>query len=121
VATPVKSAGGAPTVLSAELCRTLERRAGEWQCASASGSLAPGTLFFYTRVASKTNTTIEHRWYRNDRLHQAISLPVHANERSGYRTYSRMTVRADRAGDWRVELRTSDGTILREERFTVSP
>jgi hypothetical protein len=111
----------APTVISAELCRTLETRTGDWQCTPVRGSLQPGTVFFYTRVASPTEATIEHRWYRNERLHQAITLRVHANVRSGYRTFSRMTVRADRTGDWRVELRTAQGSILHEERFTVGP
>jgi hypothetical protein len=105
--------------VSAELCRTLDTRAGEWHCAPVNGVLQPGAVFFYTRVASPTDTTIEHRWYRNERLHQAVSLRVRANQRDGYRTYSRMTVSAERIGDWRVELRTVKGAVLRAEHFTV--
>ena len=42
----------------------------------------------------------------------------HSRQRgSGYRTFSRQTV--NDSGEWRVELRASDGTLLREERFTV--
>jgi hypothetical protein len=108
-----------PTLIDAGLCLTLDMSAGEWRCAPASGVLQPGALFFYTRVASPTDTTIEHRWYRNERLHQVVSLHVRANQRSGYRTYSRMTVSAERTGDWRVELRTAGGTILHEQRVTV--
>ena len=108
-----------PTLIDAGLCLTLDMSAGEWRCAPASGGLQPGTLFFYTRVASPADTTIEHRWYRNERLHQVVSLHVRANQRSGYRTYSRMTVSAERTGDWRVELRTAGGTILHEQRVTV--
>jgi len=53
-------------------------------------------------------------------LHQHVPLRVHANQRAGFRTYSRMTVTAERTRDWRVELRSADGTLLHEERFTVS-
>jgi hypothetical protein len=45
-------------------------------------------------------------------------LSIQANG-AGYRTYSRTTIAPERAGDWRVELRTEDGRMLREERFTV--
>ena len=38
---------------------------------------------------------------------------------AGYRTFSRRTMSAALAGQWRVELRTNDGQLLREERFTV--
>ena len=62
---------------------------------------------------------MEHRWYRNDRLHQAVKLAVRANPGSGYRTYSRAVIPPDRAGDWRVELRAADGTLLKEERLVV--
>jgi len=74
-------------------------------------------MIFYTQVKSATATTIEHRWYQGDRLRRAVQLRVEANPGAGYRTYSRNTVSG--AGDWRVELRSADGTVLHEERFTV--
>ena len=76
-------------------------------------------MFFYTQLKSAAATTIEHRWYQGDRLRQAVQLPIQANPGAGYRTYSRNTISSDRAGDWRVELRSADGTVLHEERFTV--
>jgi hypothetical protein len=76
-------------------------------------------MFFYTQLKSATATTIEHRWYQGDRLRQAVQLRIQANPGDGYRTYSRNTISSDRAGDWRVELRSADGTVLHEERFTV--
>ena len=105
-------------LVTAELCRSLETR-GQWRCTPADGTLQPGTLFFYTRVASPADATIEHRWYRNDQLHRTVPLHVRANQSEGYRTYSRMTVTAARAGDWRVELRAANGDVLQEKRFTV--
>jgi hypothetical protein len=52
-------------------------------------------------------------------LRRAVPLRVEANPGDGYRTYSRSTISRENAGDWRVELRSADGTVLHEERFTV--
>ena len=104
-----------PTMVKAQLCTTLEA----WRCEPADAQVVPGSLFFYTQVKSKTATTIQHRWYRGDRLHQSVLLRIQANPGVGYRTYSRNTISSERAGSWRVELRTEDGVVLHEERFTV--
>jgi hypothetical protein len=104
-------------VISAQLCRTL-RTTGAWNCMPATDSPSPGAMVFYTRVASPRDTTIEHRWYRGNQLHQRVQLRIRPNP-SGYRTYSRTTINAERAGAWRVELRSPDGQLLHEEMFTV--
>jgi hypothetical protein len=109
----------APTVVSAALCGSLQTSGSEWQCAPPNGG--PGTFVFYTRVASPAPTTVGHRWYRNDRLHQTVTLRVPPNPQHGYRTYSRITISNARAGSWRVELRSPGGDVLHEERFSVVP
>ena len=112
--TPARPAG-MPTVATAQLCTALRA----WRCEAADSQVPPGPMFFYTQVKSATGTTIEHRWYQGDRLRRAVQLRVEANPGDGYRTYSRSTVSSENAGDWRVELRSADGTVLHEERFTV--
>jgi hypothetical protein len=112
--TPAESAA-TPTVVTAQLCTALR----VWRCEAADSQVPAGPMFFYTQVKSATATTIEHRWYQGDRLRQATQLRIQANPGAGYRTYSRNTISSDRAGDWRVELRSADGTVLHEERFTV--
>ena len=106
---------GMPTVATAQMCTAL----AAWRCEAADSQVPPGPLFFYTQVKSATATTIEHRWYQGDRLRRAVQLRVEANPGAGYRTYSRNTISSESAGDWRVELRSADGTVLHEERFTV--
>jgi hypothetical protein len=108
------SAPARPTVLKARLCADLD----EWRCDPPDDPVPPGPLFFYTQVKFTRPTTVLHRWYRDDRLNQSVSLRVEANA-SGYRTYSRSTMNSDSAGNWRVELRTEDGALLHEERFSV--
>jgi hypothetical protein len=49
-----------------------------------------------------------------------VNLNISANQGPGYRTYSRQTISAERAGNWRVELRSQDGKVLHEERFVVN-
>jgi hypothetical protein len=109
---------------TAHLCRVLSTSgplgsSNDWQCVSPTLPVGPGPLFFYTRLTSPTDTTVEHRWYRGDRLHQVVELPVRANTFSGFRTYSRTTLNDQDAAEWRVELRTREGVLLHEERFVV--
>ena len=104
-----------PTVVTAQLCTALKA----WRCEAADSEVRPGPMFFYTQLKSASATTIEHRWYQGDRLRQAVQLRIQANPGAGYRTYSRNTISSERAGDWRVELRSADGMVLHEERFTV--
>src|SRR4051794_39757780 len=109
-----------PVMVAAELCRTLSISGpGEWRCVRPNRPMDPGALFFYTRVKSPVPVTLQHRWYRGERVRQVVELPTRANMRDGYRTYSRQTVDARNPGEWRVELRTSDGVVLREERFVT--
>ena len=112
--TPTRSAA-MPTVVTAQLCTALRA----WRCEAADSQVPPGPMFFYTQVKSATATTIEHRWYQGDRLRRAVQLRIEANPGAGYRTYSRNTISSERAGDWRVELRSADGAVLHEVRFTV--
>jgi len=112
--TPTRSAA-MPTVVTAQLCTALR----VWRCKAAHSQVPPGPMFFFTQVKSATAITIEHRWYQDDRLRQAVQLRIQANPGAGYRTYSRNTISSERVGDWRVELRSADGAVLHEERFTV--
>jgi hypothetical protein len=121
---PKAPSAPAPTLTAARLCKNLSTRAShspadDWRCEPASRTVDSGALFFYTRLKSPRDTTVEHRWYRGDRLYQAVDLRIRANQTSGYRTYSRYTVGGESAGEWTVQLRTRDGALLHEERFVV--
>ena len=112
-------AASAPvTVVEAQLCSALSTT--DWRCSPAALPTAPGSLYFYTRLQSPSPATVNHRWYYEERVVQTVSLNVATNQGPGYRTYSRQTISAERAGNWRVELRSRDGKVLHEERFVVS-
>jgi hypothetical protein len=109
-------------VMLAEVCQRFSRPSGggEWLCEPIGDVAMRGTLVFYTRIKSPRDITIEHLWYSGDRLDRRAELRVGANPWTGYRTFSRNVIATgDRAGDWRVELRAQDGSLLYERRFTV--
>jgi hypothetical protein len=108
------------TVLKAQLCSAFAKRGSpDWQCTSADSDGPPGRYTYYTRLLTTAGTTVQHRWYFAGRVHQTMRLRVSANPGSGYRTFSATTVNPERAGDWMVQLRTADGTVLDEKRFRV--
>jgi tetratricopeptide repeat protein/DUF2914 family protein len=109
------SASSRPVVLRASLCGDLD----DWSCDPADRPVPPGPLFFYTQIKSPTATTVQHRWYQDGHLRQAVELRVEANRSAGFRTFSRNLMKSESAGDWRVEVRSQDGALLHEERFSV--
>ena len=102
-------------VVRASLCGDLD----DWLCDPADRPVPLGPLFFYTQIKSTSATTIQHRWYQDDRLQHAVELRVQANGAAGYRSYSRNLMKSDSVGNWKVELRSEDGVLLHEERFAV--
>jgi tetratricopeptide repeat protein/DUF2914 family protein len=103
------------TVVKARLCADLE----DFACDPPDRPVPAGPLFFYTQVKSTSATTIQHRWYRDNRLYQSVELRVQASPRVGDRAFSRTMMTSDSGGEWRVELRTGNGVLLHEERFSV--
>lgn len=103
-----------PSVVRSQLCATLD----DWMCDPSDRPVPRGELFFYTQVKSTIAMAVQHRWYQGDRLDHTVNFRIQPSD-VGYRTYSRMTMDESSAGAWRVELRTADGVLLREERFSV--
>lgn len=96
----------------------------EW---SPTIHVAPGTpLTAYTAVFAPTalNTQIVHEWqYYNPTtkgwvLQERIPLPVSGGGSHGWRTFSRIPSVVP--GDWRVNVRTTNGALIGQLRFTVA-
>src|SRR5947207_7272254 len=108
------------SVLNAQLCTALEKEGSpDWRCAPVNGDVRPGTYIFYTRLLTNADATVEHRWYRGERVQQVIRLRLAASPGRGYRTFRSTTVSPERAGDWKIELRGGDGTGLWEKHFAI--
>lgn len=104
-----------PMLVDARLCASLD----DWLCDPADRPVPPGQLFFYTKVASPIDTTVQHRWYLNNRVYYTVDLRVLASPAMGFRAFSRNRMSGESKGNWRIEVRTEDGTLLHEERFIV--
>jgi hypothetical protein len=109
---------GGITLTDVRLCRELST-AGAWTCVPVAEPLAPGRVFFLTRLDVPAAVEVVHRWYHGEEVIRSVSLRVPPAGRPGYRTYSRLTIDPARTGPWRVELRSADGAVLAENRFTV--
>jgi hypothetical protein len=116
VPTKKAPAAGGIIVATAELCRTFSTSGRNWRCDPAGDTAAPGPMVFYTRIRSPRDIEVVHRWYRGATLRQSVTLSIQASATEGYRTYSRLTV--DK-GDWRLEVRSEDGSVLHEQRLAV--
>ena len=113
---PEQRRGVPNATVDAQLCRTFSTSGRNWRCDPIGESVSPGRLVLYTRIRSARNGAVVHRWYRGGTLRQSVTLPTRASASEGYRTYSRQTVNA---GDWRAEVRSTDGALLHEQRFVV--
>jgi hypothetical protein len=104
------------TVATAQLCGSFSTSGSSWRCDPVDDSAMPGPMVFYTRVRSPRDTTVVHRWYHGSTLRQSVMLTIQANATEGYRTFSRLTLDE---GDWRLEIRSVDGSLLYEHRLAV--
>jgi len=76
-----------------------------------------GTVIFWTRLAGGApGRWVEHVWFHGEneiaRVRQKVEGPT-------WRTWTRKRILPEWTGDWRVEVRAEDGTLLAERFFTV--
>lgn len=74
-----------------------------------------GELFVWTRVTDAGGASIRHVW-----MHDGNEYPVTlAVGGSPWRTWSTKAIPPEWAGEWTVEIRAQDGTVLETLSFTV--
>ena len=74
-----------------------------------------GELFVWTLVSGAGGTSIQHVW-----IHDGNEYPVAlAVGSSPWRTWSSKAIPPEWAGQWTVEIRAEDGTVLETLSFTV--
>ena len=78
-----------------------------------------GRLYYFTEVVEAGRpTTVLHLWYWRNRNVSVVLLEVNGPR---FRTWSYKTIPPAWTGEWRVEARTPDGTILSSKAFLVEP
>lgn len=76
-----------------------------------------GTLFCYTDIKGMgDSTTVSHVWYHGENRRADVKLNVRGYR---WRTWSTKVIQQDWTGDWRVDVVSSDGKILKSKRFRI--
>jgi hypothetical protein len=76
-----------------------------------------GTVIFWTKLAGGApGRWVEHVWFHGE---QEIARVRQKVDGATWRTWSRKTILPEWTGDWRVEVRAEDGTLLAERFFTI--
>ncbi len=74
-------------------------------------------LYAFTKIAgAQGDTMVKHLWFYGDRLMAEVELPVRS---SNWRTYSSKRILPSWTGDWRVDVVTEDGALLKSLEFTI--
>lgn len=74
-----------------------------------------GQLFYFTEVEGGP-ATIQHVWIWKGQTMATVSLEVKSPK---YRTWSSKRIQPEWTGQWRIEARNSDGTVLSSHDFEV--
>jgi hypothetical protein len=83
--------------------------------AATSFPATVGELFIWSRVTDAGGTSIQHVW-----MHDGNEYPVSlAIGGSPWRTWSSKVIPPEWTGEWIVEIRAANGTVLETLTFTV--
>lgn len=87
------------------------------QPVEANGQIAAdvGQLFYFTDVQGGPGT-IQHVWIWQGRTMATVSLEIKS---ARFRTWSSKRIQQEWTGKWRVEARSSDGTVLSFKEFEI--
>ena len=76
-----------------------------------------GTLLCYTEIRGMgDSTTVSHVWYHGENRRADVKLNVRGYR---WRTWSTKVIQKDWTGDWRVDIVSADGKILKSKRFRI--
>lgn len=102
-------------IVDAVIATGVENRAP----VGAADTFSPtvGKLYCFTKVVgAKQPTEIKHVWFFDNKEVTSVTLPVKA---ISWRTFSAKTIPQDAKGEWRVEIQSTDGNILKTLSFKV--
>jgi len=74
-------------------------------------------VYCYTVISSADSAVVSQMWFHGDKEMAKIDLNVRPSKT--WRTWSSKRIVAEWTGDWRVDVVTASGAILRSEKFTV--
>ncbi|MEE4365102.1 MAG: DUF2914 domain-containing protein [Desulfotignum sp.] len=105
-----------PVLVEAVMCEAIEKFKPVNQAVVFSISL--GRVFCFTEFDPvPQETTVYHRWYRQDRLISTAKLVLNPPKWS---SFSSMQLREADKGPWRVEIVDSREKLMKTLRFSIS-
>jgi hypothetical protein len=76
-----------------------------------------GRLYCFTKITTNhPPAVIKHLWFHGDKMVMEVSLPIKSEN---WRTYSAKTILPSAVGDWKVDVTSEDGTILKTLNFKI--
>jgi len=76
-----------------------------------------GRLYCFTKIMTDhPPVSIKHLWFYGDKIVMEVSLPIKS---TSWRTYSAKTILPSAVGDWKVDVTSEDGTILKTINFKI--
>jgi hypothetical protein len=81
-------------------------------------SISQGEVVCFSKFDPvQEKTIVFHKWYKQDKLIFTIKLKLSPPRWS---TFSRMQIRDEDKGPWRVEIRDEDDMLLKNLRFSIA-
>lgn len=107
--------GAAPTVAEMVFCTSVDERQPTGEASSFGDDV--GSVTCFTKITGvEDETSVTHVWYYADQEMGRVELPVRS---AMWRTWSTKTIQSDMTGDWRVDVLSAGGDVLKSASFTV--
>lgn len=107
--------GSEITVEDIQICLSVEDRIPSGSETIFSGDIEK--LYCFTKLRSNQDTdSIVHVWLYNDRVMAKIELNTRAKI---WRTWSSKRILPSWKGKWRVDIETTEGTLLASKEFEI--
>lgn len=116
---PLVSMGDDPdvSVIEAEICERIvaHKPVGVGDKFSSETK----TLTCFTKIKSSQEIGMKHIWYFNGKQSLEVPLKISAST-GGWRAFSAKTMTPSCKGEWKVDIVTSNGTLIKSLPFTIN-
>ena len=103
------------SVVDLEVCTSVEDRIPVGVDTSFSGDVEK--LYCFTKISSNQDEgSIFHVWVHNDKVMARVELSYRSKV---WRTWSSKNIEPSWSGKWRVDVESSDGTVLGSKEFEI--
>ena len=100
-----------------QICKNVDKRSPEGTDVFFNSDV--DSLFCYTRIQNQgKKQEVKHAWYYEDQLMTQIRYNI--KKSNIYRSWTRKTILPHQVGQWRVDIKDSDGKIIGSKKFQIT-